>query len=290
MHSVWSAARIKLLFIKTCQILTCSTIDEMAGCEIYFKCENFQKVGAFKSSVGQPDAVMNTRLMNRRKKVSQTHSSATCSCNLPERQLYGESLLYIVMPLKRSRNQKRKAVQRYGGEISSVNRILKHGKLTLEAVVEGAPARTFILLMTFMDVIRRQQLALRIHRSRWLGRSIMIAVGCRRIKLGGTALLTHQLGSRDRSDSSWADLVLMNAYRSFRLFEFIPQTDPKTIADGLWPFGCFEFWSWFRVNGFQIYFWRQNPQIIAAHVPWSMNGWRSSLSLPCAVRLRFTRQ
>ena len=29
-------------------VLPCSTIDEMADTNIYFKCENFQKVGAFK--------------------------------------------------------------------------------------------------------------------------------------------------------------------------------------------------------------------------------------------------
>ena len=29
-------------------VLTCGTIDKMIGAEIYFKCENFQKTGAFK--------------------------------------------------------------------------------------------------------------------------------------------------------------------------------------------------------------------------------------------------
>ena len=29
-------------------VLTCSALDELAGCHLFFKCENFQKMGAFK--------------------------------------------------------------------------------------------------------------------------------------------------------------------------------------------------------------------------------------------------
>ena len=29
-------------------VMTCGTLDEMAGRKLFFKCENFQKVGAFK--------------------------------------------------------------------------------------------------------------------------------------------------------------------------------------------------------------------------------------------------
>ena len=42
-----AAKRISPYAHKT-PVLTCSTIDEMANTNIYFKCENFQKVGAFK--------------------------------------------------------------------------------------------------------------------------------------------------------------------------------------------------------------------------------------------------
>lgn len=29
-------------------VMTCHTLDQLAGCKLHFKCENFQKVGAFK--------------------------------------------------------------------------------------------------------------------------------------------------------------------------------------------------------------------------------------------------
>ena len=34
-------------------VLTCQAIDEVAGCEVFLKCENLQKVGAFKARGGE---------------------------------------------------------------------------------------------------------------------------------------------------------------------------------------------------------------------------------------------
>ncbi|HJM17848.1 MAG TPA: pyridoxal-phosphate dependent enzyme, partial [Candidatus Poseidoniia archaeon] len=42
-----AAGRIKGVGNRT-PILTCQTLDKMAGRKLFFKCENFQKVGAFK--------------------------------------------------------------------------------------------------------------------------------------------------------------------------------------------------------------------------------------------------
>lgn len=39
--------RIQSMIIKT-PMLTCSTLDELTGAKLFFKCENFQKTGAFK--------------------------------------------------------------------------------------------------------------------------------------------------------------------------------------------------------------------------------------------------
>ena len=36
-------------FIHRTPILTSQSVNEIAGCELYFKCENFQKIGAFKA-------------------------------------------------------------------------------------------------------------------------------------------------------------------------------------------------------------------------------------------------
>ena len=44
-------------FIHKTPIMTSGAIDKIAGCQVYFKCENFQKVGAFKAR-GAANAVM----------------------------------------------------------------------------------------------------------------------------------------------------------------------------------------------------------------------------------------
>ena len=54
-------------------ILKSSSINKIAGAEIYFKCENFQKIGAFKMR-GALNAVMSTKKQNL-KKGFVTHSS-----------------------------------------------------------------------------------------------------------------------------------------------------------------------------------------------------------------------
>ena len=50
LKDVQEASRRVAPFIHRTPIMTCSTIDKMAGKSLYFKCEVFQKVGAFKVS------------------------------------------------------------------------------------------------------------------------------------------------------------------------------------------------------------------------------------------------
>ena len=42
-----AAARLKGRALRT-PVLTCSSLDALLGMRLFFKCENFQKVGAFK--------------------------------------------------------------------------------------------------------------------------------------------------------------------------------------------------------------------------------------------------
>ena len=47
-----AAARIAPYVHRT-PVLTCAAIDELAEAELFFKCENFQKIGAFKICGGE---------------------------------------------------------------------------------------------------------------------------------------------------------------------------------------------------------------------------------------------
>ncbi|MFT6882405.1 MAG: threonine dehydratase, partial [Marinoscillum sp.] len=64
--------RISNLIIDT-PVMTSHSIDEMTGCKVYFKCENFQKVGAFKMR-GAANMIMGFRPEDRVNGFA-THSS-----------------------------------------------------------------------------------------------------------------------------------------------------------------------------------------------------------------------
>ncbi|MFN3840019.1 MAG: pyridoxal-phosphate dependent enzyme, partial [Cyclobacteriaceae bacterium] len=67
-----SHERIKPYIHRT-PVLTSSGLNELASCSLYFKCENFQKVGAFKAR-GAMNAVLSLTPDQRAKGIA-THSS-----------------------------------------------------------------------------------------------------------------------------------------------------------------------------------------------------------------------
>src|SRR5690606_4003019 len=60
-------------FVHLTPVFTSTSLDEIAGCTLFFKCENFQKVGAFKSR-GAMNAVLSLTREQRARGVA-THSS-----------------------------------------------------------------------------------------------------------------------------------------------------------------------------------------------------------------------
>ncbi len=223
----FAAVRIKS-FIHRTPILTSSAINEMAGCEIFFKCENFQKVGAFKAR-GAANAVMKLTDEQKEKGVA-THSSGNHAAALARAAREAGIPSYIVMP-SNAPEIKKKAVKGYGGEIIECEPNLKARETTLDEVVKRTGA-AFIPPYDFMDVIEGQATcALEFHEEQDDLDIIMAPVGGGGL-LGGTALLTHYWDPEIEvigAEPSGAD----DAYRSFQEGKIIPQTNPKTIADGL---------------------------------------------------------
>ena len=102
-------------YIHRTPILTNSTINAMAGADLYFKCENFQKIGAFKIRGGMNAAL--TLSAENLKIGMATHSSG----NHAQAIAYAAKTLgtkaYIVMP-KNSPSVKVNAVKDYGATIT----------------------------------------------------------------------------------------------------------------------------------------------------------------------------
>ncbi len=102
-------------YIHRTPVLTSSTINKMAGADLHFKCENFQKIGAFKIRGG-----MNASLTVSAEKLKNgiaTHSSGNHAQAIAYTARITGTKAYIVMPVN-SPAVKVNAVKDYGAEIT----------------------------------------------------------------------------------------------------------------------------------------------------------------------------
>jgi len=101
-------------FIHKTPVLTSGLINNISGCKMFFKCENFQKMGAFKMR-GATNAILNLSKEKLNRGVV-THSSGNFAqaLSLAAKQIGTKA--YIVMP-KNAPQVKKDAVKGYKGEI-----------------------------------------------------------------------------------------------------------------------------------------------------------------------------
>jgi threonine dehydratase len=101
-------------YVHRTPVLTNQTINEIVGASLYFKCENFQKIGAFKAR-GGVNAILQVAANNEGKAIT-THSSG----NHAQAVAFGAKLVgmpaYIVMP-NNAPQVKKDAVKGYGAEV-----------------------------------------------------------------------------------------------------------------------------------------------------------------------------
>jgi threonine dehydratase len=129
--------RIKQYIHRT-PVYTNKTIDDMAGCNLYFKCENLQKVGAFKAR-GAMNAILSLSKDELSKGVA-THSSGNHAQALARAAKVLGVPSYIVMP-RTAPAIKKAGVEGYGGEISECEPTLAAREETLAKVVERTGAK-----------------------------------------------------------------------------------------------------------------------------------------------------
>lgn len=123
--------RIKQYIHRT-PVYTCKAIDDMAGCSLFFKCENLQKVGAFKAR-GAMNAILSLSKDELSKGVA-THSSGNHAQALARAAKVLGVPSYIVMP-RTAPAIKKAGVEGYGGEITECEPTLAAREETLAKVV-----------------------------------------------------------------------------------------------------------------------------------------------------------
>jgi len=109
------AARRIAPFIHRTPVMTCSTLDAMAGARLYFKCENLQKTGSFKIR-GATNAVLQLSPAEAARGVV-TQSSGNHAAAVAKAAAARGIAAHIVMP-KNAPAVKCRAVEGYGGVIT----------------------------------------------------------------------------------------------------------------------------------------------------------------------------
>ena len=136
-------------FIHNTPVLTSKLINNLTGADIYFKCENFQKMGAFKMR-GAANAIL--KLSDEQKNNGVvTHSSGNHAqaISLAAKKIGIKS--YIVMP-SNAPEIKKVAVKSYGGELIECEPNLVARETAAEKIVDSKGA-TFIHPSNNIDVI-----------------------------------------------------------------------------------------------------------------------------------------
>lgn len=214
-------------YIHRTPVMTSAGIDEQAGCQLYFKCENFQKIGAFKAR-GAMNAVLSLSESARAKGVA-THSSGNHAQAIARAAKIMGVKSYIVMP-RTAPEVKKRGVRGFDGEIFECEPTLAARESTLADVIRKTGA-TEIHPFNNYDVIAGQATAAKelFEEAKDLD-AIIAPVGGGGL-LSGTALATKYFSPATQvfaAEPAGAD----DAFRSMQSGKIEP-SQSDSIADGL---------------------------------------------------------
>ncbi|OLS52809.1 beta-hydroxyaspartate dehydratase BhcB [Rhodovulum sulfidophilum] len=209
-------------------VLTSSCIDGMAGASLFFKCENFQKAGAFKVR-GACNAVFGLDEERAATGVA-THSSGNHALSLSYAAGRRGIPCHVVMP-RTAPQAKKDAVRGYGGEITEC----EPSTSSREAVFAEVEARTgaeFVHPYNDWRVIAGQGTCARELNDQIRDLDAVIAPIGGGGMVSGTCLTLSSLAPHIEiyaAEPEQAD----DAYRSFKAGHIIADDAPETVADGL---------------------------------------------------------
>jgi len=228
MREIKNASQRIKSFVHHTPVLTCSTLNRMCQAELFFKCENFQKAGAFKTR-GAANAVFSLEEATAVRGVA-THSSGNHAAALALAAGWRNIPAHIVMP-KNASQAKKNATAGYGAEITFCEPTLAAREQGLADVVQRTGA-AFIPPYNDYRVISGQGTAALELIEEVVDLDIVIAPVGGGGLLSGTAIAVSALSPNTKvigAEPKEAD----DAAQSFHAGRIIPSYNPHTIADGL---------------------------------------------------------
>ena len=215
-------------YIHRTPVLTSSYFNSLSGAELFFKCENFQKAGAFKVR-GACNAVFGLSDEKAAKGVA-THSSGNHALSLSYAAGRRGIQATVVMP-RTAPEAKKAAVRGYGGEVLEC----EPSTAAREEMLNELVARTgadFVHPYNDHRVIAGQgTCSLELYQDIGDLDAIVAPIGGGGM-ISGTCLSMSNLSPKTAiyaAEPKNAD----DAYRSFHAGEIIEDDSPQTVADGL---------------------------------------------------------
>ena len=215
-------------YIHRTPVLTSSYLNSLCGAELFFKCENFQKAGAFKVR-GAANAVFGLSDEKAAKGVA-THSSGNHALSLSYAAGRRGIQATVVMP-RTAPEAKKDAVRGYGGEVLEC----EPSTVAREEMLEELVARTgadFVHPYNDHRVIAGQgTCSYELYQEIGSLDAIVAPIGGGGM-ISGTCLTMSNLSPKTSiyaAEPKNADDV----YRSFHAGEIIEDDSPQTVADGL---------------------------------------------------------
>jgi threonine dehydratase len=227
-EDIRQAARRIAPYVHRTPVLTSRTLDRLCRAELFFKCENFQRVGAFKIR-GATNAVFAMGDAEVSAGVA-THSSGNHAQAVALAAHWRGVRAHVVMP-RNAPEVKRRAVADYGAEIIPCEPNLRAREAGLAEVVARTGA-AFVHPYDDERVIAGQATAaLELCEEVPALDSVIVPVGGGGL-LSGTALAVAATSPGTNvlaAEPAGAD----DAFRSLQAGRILPSTAPRTIADGL---------------------------------------------------------
>lgn len=215
-------------FIHETPIFRNQTINDLTKADIYFKCENMQKVGAFKMR-GASCAVAALSSREKKKGIA-THSSGNHAQAVALSAKLNQIPAYIVMPENAPRI-KRDAVEDYGAKIYTSGARISDREQMMKKVLADTQA-TFIHPYDDYNIIAGQGTAAKEIFAKVEHLDIIMAPIGGGGLMSGTALFTKQYNADVRVIGTEPSIV-DDAYRSFHSGKIETNDRIDTIADGL---------------------------------------------------------
>ena len=215
-------------WIHNTPVLTSTSINQISGADLFFKCENFQKIGAFKMR-GALNAVLSTS-KEKSQKGFVTHSSGNHAQAVALSSKIAKTKAYIVMP-NGAPKIKIQAVKGYGAEVTLCENNEQSRVDTCEKIIKKTGAN-FIHPYDNDKVILGQSTCSKELYDEVDNLDYIIP------PVGGGGLASGTILSTLFFSKSTKVILAEpenanDAYVSFNNKKLIPVSNPDTIADGL---------------------------------------------------------